>query len=264
MEIPVNSENSTLITLYLVLEEMKVVGIVGSPHRDGLTSRLVRSALQGAREGGAYMEIAYLVDYDIKPWSDESMRAPEDLNRILRNSDAYVLGAPVYYLDVNGLTKDFMDTADFGDANGKPGLGISMAGGTGKGLILAVKSIYYFFFCKGIRGIKPLPVSRFNYDEALVEARKLGSELVEMARERRPFRDLRERVEYYSRLEYMEFDMVDELLLLVQQLLRSSPRSCEVKDKAKQCYETAVGLIKRGRKAEAIEHVVKAYELLYY
>ena len=28
MEIPVNSENSTLITLYLVLEEMKVVGIV--------------------------------------------------------------------------------------------------------------------------------------------------------------------------------------------------------------------------------------------
>ena len=28
VEIPVNSENSTLITLYLVLEEMKVVGIV--------------------------------------------------------------------------------------------------------------------------------------------------------------------------------------------------------------------------------------------
>jgi len=92
-------------------------------------------------------------------------------------ADAYVLGAPVYYLDVNGLTKDFMDVISMPNSNGRPALGIVMAGGTGKGLTSALKSIYYFFF-KGLRGIDPLQVSRFNFDQALEEAYGSGKRLV--------------------------------------------------------------------------------------
>jgi multimeric flavodoxin WrbA len=34
------------------------------------------------------------------------IKTPGELNEIVDKADAYVLGAPLYYLDVNGLTKD--------------------------------------------------------------------------------------------------------------------------------------------------------------
>lgn len=241
-----------------------ILGIVGSPHRLGLTSRLVESSLRGCRERGAETRVIHLVDYEIKPWTDETRRAPEELNTLLRNADGYILGAPVYYLDVNGLTKDFMDTADFGDANGKPGLGISMAGGTGKGLVLAAKSIYYFFFCKGIRGIEPLPVSRFNYEKALKRAYQLGRYLAQAAEQRRPFRSLGERLEYFTKLKYMDYDMADEILLLAGHLLEASPKNDELKEDARRAYERAMGLIEQGDRLGAIRFAVEAYELLYF
>ena len=51
------------------------------------------------------LEIIYLIDYDIPQWS-EGHKTPSELNEIVDKADAYVLGAPLYYLDVNGLTKD--------------------------------------------------------------------------------------------------------------------------------------------------------------
>ena len=51
------------------------------------------------------LEIIYLIDYDIPQWS-EGRKTPRELNEIVVKADAYVLGAPLYYLDVNGLTKD--------------------------------------------------------------------------------------------------------------------------------------------------------------
>ncbi|RLE97897.1 MAG: hypothetical protein DRJ96_02565 [Thermoprotei archaeon] len=242
---------------------MLVVGVVGSPRKGGLTTKLVGEALAGAEEAGAATRLIYLIDYEVRPWTPESPRAPEELNEVMRGADGYVIGAPVYYLDVNGLTKDFMDTVDLGDSNGKPGLGIAVAGGTGKGLVLAVKSIYYFFFCKGIRPLEPLPVSRFNFEDALRRARELGRELAEAARERRPFRSLEERIRCFNSLRYMRMDMLDEILLLAEQLLKASPKR-EYLEEAKACYERAKRLAGEGRRSEAVKYAVRAYELLYY
>ena len=240
-----------------------IVGIVGSPHKEGRTARLVKNALRGAERRGAETGIIFLVDYDIKPWSEEHKRAPEELNDILKRADGYILGAPVYYLDINGLTKDFMDTIDLGESNGKPGLGIAIAGGTGKGLVLAVKSIYYFFFCKGIRGIEPLPVSRFNYDDALEKAVILGEAVAREAEKPKPFTSLEDRITYYSQLKFLDYDMIDEIILLAGQLLKSSPKKNLLED-ARMEYEKAIKLRGKGRRLEALKHAVKAYESLYY
>lgn len=247
---------------------MKVLGIVGSPHKDGRTNKLVTRALEGSQKADAQTEIIHLVDYEIPQWSEGGRKAPEELNEIVDGADAYVLGAPVYYLDVNGLTKDFMDVLSMPNSNGKPALGISVAGGTGKGLTSALKSIYYFFFCKGLRGIDPLPVSRFNFDKALGEAYNSGKELARLSR--RPFGEakrewnLTERVSYYFGLSFMNYDVVDEILLLAEQLMEISRSKGLNIEEAEMEYRKAKELIEQRRKAESIKHAVKAYETLYY
>lgn len=49
-------------------------------------------------------EITHSVDYDIPQWS-EGNKTPRELNEFVDEAIAYVLEAPLYYLDVNGLTK---------------------------------------------------------------------------------------------------------------------------------------------------------------
>ena len=84
---------------------MKVLGIVRSPHKDCRTNKLVTKAIEGSEKAGGQTEIIYLIDYDIPRWPEGHM-APRELNEIVDKADAYVLGAPLCYLDVNGLTKD--------------------------------------------------------------------------------------------------------------------------------------------------------------
>jgi len=242
---------------------MKALGILGTPHKNGRTNRLITRALEGSEDAGGQTEIIYLIDYDIPQWSDDH-KTSEELNKVVDAADAYVLGAPVYYLDVNGLTKDFMDVISMPNSNGKPALGIAMAGGTGKGLTSALKSVYYFFFCKGLRGIDPLPVSRFNFDQALEEACGSGKRLVKLAEERKPFKNLAERIEYHISLRYMNYDMVDEIVLLAEQLIEIAEKEGTNIDKAKMEYEKARELIDQGRKAESVRYAVEAYETLYY
>lgn len=240
-----------------------IVGVVGSPRKKGLTSKLVSRALEGAREKGASVELLYLIDYDLKPWTPEHGKAPERLNEFMRKADGYVVGSPVYYLDVNGLTKNFFDTVDLGDSNGKPALGITVAGGTGKGLVSAVKTIYYYFFCKGLRGLEPIPVSRFNFDEALKKAYQSGALLAEEASERKPFKSLEERISYFDSLKYMNMTMLDEIMLLASQLFKTSPKRDKMEE-ARRSYKKAAELIAEGKRLEAAPYAVRAYELLYY
>ena len=263
------------------MAEKKVLGIVGSPRKDGRTNKLVTRAIEGSKEAGAETEIIYLIDYDIPQWSEEHTTAPEELIQIMDNADAYVLGAPVYVLDINGLTKDFIDALVLTDfltkANGKPALGIAVAGGGG-GATLAVRTIYWFFLAFSLRGINPLPVSRFNYDRALREAYESGKHLVEL--EKKPFKkkklfyeyeeeeervlSLAERNEYYFRLPFMNYDLVDEILWLAEQVMEVSKEKGINIDKAKMEYEKAKELIRQGRKDESIEHAARAYATLYY
>ncbi|MBO3803099.1 MAG: NAD(P)H-dependent oxidoreductase [Candidatus Brockarchaeota archaeon] len=244
----------------------KIVGVVASLHRDGLSSRLVNSALEGARAANAEAALIHLSDYVVPQWSDGNVGKPKELSEAFEGMDGLVLCAPVYYLDVSGLAKDFMDTVKLPDVSGIPGLGISVAGGTGKGLTSALKTIYYWFFCKSIRGIDPLPVSRFNLEAAVGQARASGRKLAELADSgRNPFRDLAERIAYHQALPFMGYEYVDEMALLVRQLLAAPHGKGAVAEaRARDLYEKGARLIGEGRKLEAVGPIVEAYEMLYY
>jgi multimeric flavodoxin WrbA len=253
---------------------MLVLGIVGSPRKDGRTNELVDAALEGASAAGADTRKIYLADYAIAPFlgsggSEEAFRqGPQELSRLCGEADAIVLGAPVYWGDINGLTKDFMDTVRTPRENGKPALGIAIAGGSGKGLLSGVQSLYHFFYHRQMRAIDPTPVSRFNMAEALGALETSGVRLVEMAADLQPFpgetRDERwgAVLAHYCTLPYLDCDPLDEFVMLAEQLIRTS--SGPKVPQAQAELDRASALIEEGSRSEAAPHAFGAYRLLYH
>jgi NAD(P)H-dependent FMN reductase len=254
---------------------MLVLGIVGSPRKSGRTVALVDAALQGAATQGAETQRIHLIDYDIRPFggqggAEEGVRfvAPE-LGVLCTQADALVVGAPVYFGEINGLTKDYMDSVRIPNENGKPALGIAIAGGSGKGLYSGVQSIYHWFYHRQMRAIDPTPATRFTLDETLAALTVSGTRLAEMARNPQPFpgagREDRwaELVAWYATLPYLNCDMVDEFLALAAQLVYTS-REHHAWEPAYQELHTARLLAARGERAEAGRHAVYAYDLLVH
>lgn len=125
---------------------MDVLAVCGSPHPDGLTAQLTKGAARGAEEAGAKVEMVLLAQRMVKPcrncpdarcWDEMECNTGDDegleLRRRMKDCDALIVSAPVYFLSVNGLAKDFMDRMRCYGESGKPALPIAVAGGTGKG-----------------------------------------------------------------------------------------------------------------------------------
>ena len=239
-----------------------ILGIVGSPRKKRLTEQLVSQALEGAKSAGGEICKVYLIDYEVKFYREGVKCCPDELSDLCEEADAIILGAPVYYGDINGLTKDFMDTVRIRNVNGKYALGIAIAGGTGKGLCSGIQTIYHFFYHRQLRSIDPTPVSRFNFESALKNLFESGKKLVDLSKEKKPFENLWDRIEYYERLDYMNYTFIDEIMLLAKYLIETSksPKLAE----AKKEYEKARELINKGKRVEASRHAVKAYDLLYF
>lgn len=252
---------------------MLILGIVGSPRKEGRTNALVEAALQGAADQGAQVRRIHLMDYDIRPFASQGGAAdgvrfvPADLCDLCEQADAIVLGAPVYFGDINGLTKDFMDSVRIRNENGKPALGIAVAGGSGKGLYSGIQSIYHWFYHRQMRAIEPTPVTRFNMEATLAELPAKGARLAEMASVPQPFpgagREDRwgEIVAYYAELPYLDKDPVDEFLALAQQLVAIS-QGKEALQEAQAELAQALALAEQGDRPNAGRHAVRAYELL--
>ncbi len=262
---------------------MKVLGIVGSPRRErGLTDALVQSALQGAKSAGAETETMYLADRDPQPCvhcgggcfgsavcsmeEDATARSQE-----VYESDALILGAPVYIWQINGITVAFIDKLRLKDCrppsrttNARPALGISVAGGTGTGLISAAQSIYKFLCLWGFYGIDPLPVSRHNFDAALETAHESGAKLAQLCREKRAFDNIGDCLAHYASLPFLNFDTTDEFLYLSQLMTDNTEMSDAngaIHGEAKKHQGAAEMLISQGKNREAATEAAKAYEL---
>ena len=253
---------------------MLILGIVGSPRKNGRTNRLIDAALEGAAANGAEVKKVHLGDYKIVPFtgaggSGEAFEyCPRELSELCGEADAIALGAPVYWGDINGLTKDFMDTVRIANENGKPALGIAIAGGTGKGLLSGVQSIYHFFYHRQMRAVDPTPVSRFNMGAALEGLVESGAKLVELARKKQPFpgENREERwgdvLAYYATLPYLRADPVDEFLMLAGQLVGISEGERAAKARAE--LDAALTLAVEGKRVEAAPHAWRAYRILYF
>ena len=93
----------------------------------------------------------------------------EYLGGKITNCSGLILGSPVYWGDVSGMVKYFITKmyrvyAKSGLFNGLHALEISIAGGSGDGLITGLYSIYHFFRIMRMRALDPIPATRFNLD----------------------------------------------------------------------------------------------------
>jgi len=98
---------------------MKVLGINGSPHRDGNTVKLISEVFRGARTNGHDCEMVHLVDLDLDycNWCEECY--PEGvcliddgfrdhLKKIIE-ADVLVVGTPSINRSVTGYMKNWLD-----------------------------------------------------------------------------------------------------------------------------------------------------------
>ena len=101
---------------------MKVCGIVGSPCKEGNVDLLVSEILKGVASKGAETFKLYLNDMNIKPCQScgvdpnpEHCLFKDDMEQVydaLENSDAIVLGSPVYFDTVSAQTKLMIDRSN--------------------------------------------------------------------------------------------------------------------------------------------------------
>jgi multimeric flavodoxin WrbA len=98
---------------------MRVVGIVGSPRKNGNTEILMREVLRVAREDGCETEMFLMSENHVAP-CDACARCFEigsciiqddmqDLYAMMERADAIIFGSPVYFGSVSAQTKAVMD-----------------------------------------------------------------------------------------------------------------------------------------------------------
>lgn len=125
---------------------MKVLGISGSPRKDGNTDFLVKKTLESARARGAEVEFIGLAGKDIRGCiaCSECGKAgkcviEDDIQEIypkMEQADAIVLGTPIYFGTMTSQTKVLMDRTYFlhktgGKLMGKLGGVITVGGRAG-------------------------------------------------------------------------------------------------------------------------------------
>ena len=252
-----------------------VLGLVGSPNRDGRTNKMVSAVLEGAARKGAPTEIVQLADNvvaackDCLPWvcaenkkctyKDEAF---ETLSQKIMDCGALVLGTPVYWWDASGMVKYlilkmFRVFARSAPLQGVAALGIAVAGGTGNGLVSGLRPVYHFFQVMQMRAIEPLPVTRFNFDTALQRARVLGEEIAEQ-RERMPFNGLEERLLWYDGLPYLSLNRVGERRLLAD--LTVTALTSKADPSIARGLARADALAAAGKQADSLIEIGRVYE----
>jgi hypothetical protein len=188
-----------------------VIGIVGSPNRNGRTNQVVPAALQGSSQAGASTEVIQMADHvvlackDCLPWVCASAKkcshedaAFEFLSQELLSCDALVFGSPIYWGDTSDMVhylflKAFRIFARLAPFQGFRQSGLAWPEGREMGWYLDYAPCTFFQVMQ-MRALEPLPVNRFNFDARIKKAGQLGSELAGMAQKRAPFGSLEERL----------------------------------------------------------------------
>ena len=129
---------------------MKVIGIVGSPRKNGNTEILTSHALKAIAEEGLETELIRLAGLNIKPCNacmgclkEERCSIEDDLFPIylkMKEADGIILASPVYYSSVTALMKAFMERAGYVSRhNGEP-----FSGKVGGPLVVARRTGHNF------------------------------------------------------------------------------------------------------------------------
>jgi len=253
-----------------------VLGLVGSPNREGRTNQLVTAALEGAARAGFSTELVQMGDHvvaackDCLPWVCHTNQkctyeddAFEYMSQRALSCGALVLGTPVYLWDTSGMVKYFILKmfrvyARSAPLKGLPAFGIGVAGGTGNGLVSGLRPVYHFFQMMQMRALEPLPATRFNFGQAMQRAGELGRQIAGMTQQRDPFASLEERLLWYDALPYLGLSRAGERRLLADLTTAALPADA---DPAVPCgLARADALAAAGRPVESLAEITRVYE----
>jgi multimeric flavodoxin WrbA len=189
---------------------MKVLGLFGSPRRDGNTDLLLEETLKGVQSEGAEVERLHLADFNITPcreclkcFDDGKCIILDDMQKIypkLLEADIIILASPIFFYGVTAWAKALIDRCqalwsrkyilkdEFLGREGKrrKGFFISVGGTKGQkvfeGAILTAK---YFFDVLNAEYVGELVFREvdakgeiLNHPEALQQAFEVGRKLV--------------------------------------------------------------------------------------
>jgi multimeric flavodoxin WrbA len=98
---------------------MKVIGIVGSPRKNGNTNAIVQQVLEGAAEAGAETRSFLLNEMSYRGCqacdyckTHEKCKLEDDLAELfdeMEKADGIVFGAPIYFVQFSGQMRLFLD-----------------------------------------------------------------------------------------------------------------------------------------------------------
>lgn len=104
------------------MDKALILGINGSPHKEGIVAELLRLVLDSAREHGAETKTVNLYDLRIvhEPgfYSENAKKElpenmpPDDITALypeIVRADGLVFATPVYWANMSGVMKDFID-----------------------------------------------------------------------------------------------------------------------------------------------------------
>lgn len=258
---------------------MSVLGIVGSPRKNGLTAQVVQKSLEGVAKAGMGTEALYLVDFRIKPcrdcyptlscWEDGECYHKDDFEAISRRIDrasGLVLGSAVYYGDVtnsmNNLISKKVRHRKNRPREGILGIGIAVAGGMGGGYASALRKIYHFYRTIGLRGMKPISVTRFALPFALDESFQVGYNMALLI-QKGEYLTGSQRMATFLELPILSFDYLQERLYLVKKIIEGAQREkpSESVEKAADLYRKAEDMRKTGDIAGAFAVVEESYKV---
>ncbi|MEJ5349509.1 MAG: flavodoxin family protein [Desulfosoma sp.] len=162
---------------------MKILALNGSHRKGGNTAIMLRIVLEEAQKGGAETELLELVDYRIDyclscHWCLREARCSiqDDemlfLAEKLMCCDALVLGSPVYFGNVTGRMKVFMDRTRFLHMRenllaGKLGAAVTHAGLRNGGQEMTQMILERFLVLHGFRLVEPREPGRPIYNSGI-------------------------------------------------------------------------------------------------
>ena len=168
---------------------MRIVAIQSSPNIDGLTGQLAKAVLEGAESEGAETEIVHLNKLKIdsciahdRGWgtchSEGKCVIQDDFQNLrekINQADALVFSTPVYFGDLSESAKRFFDrwrrceTYNHEDSplRGKPVIGITAAGGPGRGAVNALHNLEIYLRWLQFTIFDLVPVTRISKEHKL-------------------------------------------------------------------------------------------------
>lgn len=182
---------------------MRCIAIQTSPNLNGLTANLAKAVLRGVKAKGGEIELIQLNALHIKPciacgngWGkcrDEGICILDDdfegLRKRLIEADAVCFATPVYWHDLSESAKIFLDRlrrcevfSGMKSFAGKTVIGITSAGGSGRGAVRALYLLEDYLRRLGFEIFDLVSVTQVSKNHKIEMLEKVGELLVDVTK----------------------------------------------------------------------------------